>query len=116
MFDNPGPLPLFVVFICFFVFVVELVRRRQLSGKRSFLWLGMAAGMALASSVFFDVSLSPIRPFLDLANPPAVPYLLASFSLLCVSLCASTVISKNFAPVRALTQGIRFWQMQLPGG
>ena len=85
-------------------FILRLVRKRQLRGKYSLLWLG--AGFAGLIIAFVPGLLDDLADWLDVKYPPAILFVLAIAFLLLVLVHVSWELTRLEDRTRTLAQEI----------
>ena len=93
---------LIVISIAFLLVIARLVKRKHLSMKYSFLWIGLLAAICVCA-VF------PIIPYaasdlLGFEAPSNFIFLVAIFFLLAISLSLSIIVSKQQRRIAAIIQ------------
>ena len=100
-----APLPRLLVFLLgltVLLFVINLVRRRQLQERYAILWL--LAGVALTLAPVFIPWLDRLAYRIGFEYPPALLLLLAVVGLLLLIFQLSLTISRNEDRIKVLTQ------------
>ena len=82
--------------------VFELIRRRKLTEEYSFLWILLGAGL-LVVSVRADLLAATAR-LVGVANPSAVPLVLAVTAMTVVCLCLSVIVSRQRQQIERLIE------------
>jgi hypothetical protein len=82
--------------------VFELIRRRKLTEEYSFLWILLGAGL-LVVSVRADLLAATAR-LVGVANPSAVPLVLAVTAMIVACLCLSVIVSRQRQQIERLIE------------
>jgi hypothetical protein len=82
--------------------VFELIRRRKLTEEYSFLWILLGATL-LVVSIRADILAAAAR-LAGLANPAAVPLVVAVAAMLIVCLCLSVIVSRQRKQIERLIE------------
>ena len=90
--------------IAFVLFIIELIRRKQLKEAYSIIWL-LFAGIFLFFSIFRS-ALDYCSLWIGIAYPPAMLFLLLIIAIIFVLIQFSVIISSNNDKIRVLTQEI----------
>lgn len=93
---------LIVVSLCFLVVIVRLVRKKHLTLKYSFLWLGL--GIAILICALLPVIPYRLSDLLGFEAPSNFIFLVATFFLLAIALSLSIVVSKQQRRIVTLVQ------------
>jgi hypothetical protein len=95
-------LPTLVASLGLLLAVFELIRRRKLTEEYSFLWIFLGAGL-LAVSLRADLLAAAAR-VAGIANPRAVPLVLAVSAMTIVCLCLSVIVSRQRQQIERLIE------------
>ena len=82
--------------------VFELIRRRKLTEEYSLLWILLGAALVVVS-IRADL-LAAVARAAGIANPNAVPLVLAVFAMLVVCLCLSVIVSRQRQQIERLIE------------
>lgn len=91
-----------IVAIVFFVCVIRLVSKGQLSLRYSFFWLSLSVGILIAA--IFPGFIGAIGELFGFVLTTNFVYFLGLFLLLAFSLMLSVVVTKQAACIKNLTQ------------
>lgn len=95
----------FLITLVLFVLVLGLVRKRKITEHFAVLWVTIAVGLLLASSIGFPY-LFRIAAFLGIPYPPSALFLLAIFGLTLLVIQLFAWVSKLNERSRVLTQRV----------
>ena len=90
------------VSVMLLVVVLELVRRRKLTEEYSFLWI-LLGGTLFVVSIRADVLAAAAR-LAGVANPAALPLVVAVAAILIVCLCLSVIVSRQRQQIERLIE------------
>jgi hypothetical protein len=82
--------------------VFELIRRRKLTEEYSFLWILLGAALVIVS-IRADL-LAAVARAVGVANPSAVPLVLAVSAMTVVCLCLSVIVSRQGQQIERLIE------------
>ncbi|MEW6746056.1 MAG: DUF2304 domain-containing protein [Planctomycetota bacterium] len=111
--STPGQLASVTSSLIVILLVIELVRRRKLSERFSLIWLFVAGGMVVASTLGFGSLINVIAPMMGIRYPPSALVFLAILGLVALCLYFSVLISRLNEQNRILAQRMALMELQV---
>jgi hypothetical protein len=97
--------------LIFFIFILELIRKRRIKEAYSLLWL--LFGLAFIILSIFRNLLNKISWFLGIAYPPAALFLVSIVAFLFILIQFSVVISNQNDKIKELSQELGLLKLKL---
>jgi hypothetical protein len=107
-----GQTVVFLITLCIFAMVLGLVRKRKITERFAVLWVTIALGLLLASSLGFPY-LFRVAKFLGIPYPPSALFLLVIFGLTLLVIQLFAWVSKLNERTRILVQQVALLRRQL---
>jgi hypothetical protein len=107
-----GQTVVFLITLCIFAMVLALVRKRKITEHFAVLWVTIALGLLLASSLGFPY-LFHVAKFLGIPYPPSALFLLVIFGLTLLVIQLFAWVSKLNERTRILVQQVALLRSQL---